>query len=142
MRLSYVLITLAGAASASVVPTDAAVPQYAPVPGNVNAADCARAKILAQSIGVNIQIQMQEQLRTTNLMSLMAGPVQPAQFQAAKASLLAVVNDGIALREANQLITPDQNQATEGIAIVSNCYSQYTTCERLTLGSDRLPTHS
>ena len=97
-----------------------AVPgQGAPLPSAADTPQCARAKILAQSIGVNILIQMQEQARTTQvMMTLMTNPVNPQQFEAAKANLLSVVNDGIGLREANQLITPPGNPATEGIAVV------------------------
>ncbi|KAH7350048.1 hypothetical protein B0T11DRAFT_343205 [Plectosphaerella cucumerina] len=95
--------------------------QGAPLPSAADTPQCASAKILAQSIGVNILIQMQEQIRTTQvMMTLMTNPVNPQQFEAAKANLLSAVNDGIGLREANQLITPAGNPATEGIAVVAN----------------------
>lgn len=105
---------------AAAAPGGAVPGQGAPLPTAADTPECARAKILAQSIGVNILIQMQEQARTTQvMMTLMTNPVNPQQFEVAKANLLSVVNDGIGLREANQLITPPGNQATEGIAIVS-----------------------
>lgn len=84
-------------------------------------ANCAQAMILAQGIAVNIADQQQE-LATANAMAtqLMAKTVDPNAWASSRTSLLQFVNNGIAIREANQLITPQQNKAAAGTAIVAN----------------------
>ncbi|KAI7775649.1 hypothetical protein LA080_006487 [Diaporthe eres] len=88
--------------------------------GTMNAL-CAQGTILAQGIALNIADQQQE-LTTANSLAtiLAANPVDTAAYGAARTDLLKFINDGIAIREMNQLITPQGNQATAGIATVAN----------------------
>ncbi|KAL1879882.1 hypothetical protein Daus18300_001721 [Diaporthe australafricana] len=88
--------------------------------GTMNAL-CAQGTILAQGIALNIADQQQE-LTTANTMAtlLAANPVDTAAYGAARTDLLKFINNGIAIREMNQLITPQENQATAGIATVAN----------------------
>lgn len=88
--------------------------------GTMNAL-CAQGTILAQGIALNIADQQQE-LTTANTMAtlLAANPVDTAAYGAARTDLLRFINNGIAIREMNQLITPQENQATPGIATVAN----------------------
>lgn len=88
--------------------------------GTMNAL-CAQGTILAQGIALNIADQQQE-LTTANSLAtiLAANPVDTAAYGAARTDLLKFINNGIAIREMNQLITPTENQATPGIAIVAN----------------------
>lgn len=88
--------------------------------GTMNAL-CAQGTILAQGIALNIADQQQE-LTTANSLAtiLAANPVDTAAYGAARTDLLKFINNGIAIREMNQLITPQENQATPGIATVAN----------------------
>lgn len=88
--------------------------------GTMNAL-CAQGTILAQGIALNIADQQQE-LTTANSLAtiLAANPVDTAAYGAARTDLLKFINNGIAIREMNQLITPQENQATAGIATVAN----------------------
>lgn len=88
--------------------------------GTMNAL-CAQGTILAQGIALNIADQQQE-LTTANSLAtiLAANPVDTAAYGAARTDLLKFINNGIAIREMNQLITPTENQATPGIATVAN----------------------
>lgn len=82
--------------------------------------ECAKAVILSQGIALNIEDQRQEQAALAQVnQTLQTSPVNMMEFQAAKSNLLSFVNNGIAIREMNQLITPAGNKATAGIAIVS-----------------------
>lgn len=89
------------------------------------AANCAQASILAQGIALNIADQQQE-LATANAMAtlLQAQPVDAQAWAQARTNLLQFVNNGIAIRESNQLITPAQNRATAGVATVANAQLQ------------------
>lgn len=82
---------------------------------------CAQASILAQGIMLNIADQQQE-LATANQMAtlLAANPVDAQAWGQARTALLQFVNNGIAIRQANQLITPAGNKATSGVAVVAN----------------------
>ncbi|KAH6689693.1 hypothetical protein F5X68DRAFT_230307 [Plectosphaerella plurivora] len=92
----------------------------APFPTPADTPECAMAKILAQSIEVNILIQMQEQIRTDDVfVALTQGGGNLRQFEIAKANLIDTVQSGIAVRETNQLIIPPGNPASEGIALVA-----------------------
>ena len=88
--------------------------------GTMNAL-CAQGTILAQGIALNIADQQQE-LTTANSLAtiLAANPVDTAAYGAARTDLLKFINNGIAIREMNQLITPTESQATAGIATVAN----------------------
>lgn len=81
---------------------------------------CAQAMILAQGIALNIADQQQE-LATANQLSavLQAQPVDAQAFATSRQALLQFVNNGIAIRQANQLITPAGNRATPGVATVA-----------------------
>ncbi len=88
------------------------------------ASDCSQATILAQGIALNIQDQRQEQAALAQVnKTLQAKPVNMTQFQTDKMNLLKFVNNGIAIRQMNQLITPAGNKATAGLAIVSQVES-------------------
>jgi hypothetical protein len=83
--------------------------------------DCAQASILAMGIALNIMDQMQEQASLAQVnTALAAKPVDAVAFTAAKEQLLVFINNGIAIRESNQFITPRGNPATAGLAIVSS----------------------
>ncbi|KAJ0161503.1 hypothetical protein CTA2_6105 [Colletotrichum tanaceti] len=94
-------------------------PAPTPVPGDTPA--CSEAKILAGGIALNILVQQQE-VNGLNavIQSLQAKPPNPQQFQTAKSNLLSFVSDGIQIRQANQLIAPSGNGATQGLAVVAN----------------------
>jgi hypothetical protein len=81
---------------------------------------CAQASILAQGISINI-VDQQNELNTVNNLAniLKTNPVNMQQFAAEKENLLAFINNGIAIRQMNQQITPRGNAATMGLAIVS-----------------------
>lgn len=82
---------------------------------------CAQAMILSQGIALNIADQQQELATANQLMTILsANPVDTAAYGAARTNLLKFVNNGIAIRQMNQLITPPQNKATAGVAIVAN----------------------
>lgn len=82
---------------------------------------CSQAMILAQGIALNIQDQQQELATANQLMTILtANPVDTAAYGAARTNLLRFVNNGIAIREMNQLITPPNNKATAGVAVVAN----------------------
>ncbi|WQF76576.1 hypothetical protein CDEST_01590 [Colletotrichum destructivum] len=109
--LSFVALAVAQAANP--------VPPPAPAAGDTPA--CAEAKILAAGIALNIQIQQQEVNGLNAVMqALQANPPNPQQFQTAKSNLLSFVSDGIQVRQANQLIAPSGNGATQGLAVVAN----------------------
>lgn len=120
-----------GAAPAAAPAPGAAMGQpaaaAAPAAGaNTNAAatanpGCAQSMILAQAIAVNIADQQQE-LATANQLSniLQTQPVDAQAFATQRQALVQFVNNGIAIRQANQLITPAGNQATPGVATVAN----------------------
>lgn len=107
----------------------------APVPTPADTPECAMAKILAQSIEVNILIQMQEKIRTDDVfVALTQRGGNLRQFEIAKANLIDTVQSGIAVRETNQLIIPPGNPASEGIALVSApCYPASVTIQMLTM---------
>lgn len=90
-----------------------------------NPATCAQASILAQGIALNIADQEQE-LSTANAMAtlLQAQPVDSAAWAVQRTNLLQFINNGIAIREMNQLITPAQSRATAGVAVVANAQLQ------------------
>ncbi|KAJ4422889.1 hypothetical protein N0V82_002415 [Gnomoniopsis sp. IMI 355080] len=96
--------------------------QAAPAPMD---ATCAQASILAQGIALNIADQEQE-LSTANAMAAMlqANPVDSAAWAQSRTNLLQFINNGIAIRESNQLITPAQSKATAGVATVANAQLQ------------------
>ncbi|ORY64819.1 uncharacterized protein BCR38DRAFT_342033 [Pseudomassariella vexata] len=82
---------------------------------------CEAALILANGININIMDQKQEQQALAAVdTALKQTPVDMNQFNAAKATLLTFVNNGIAIREMNQQITPLGNAATGGLAKVAN----------------------
>jgi hypothetical protein len=82
--------------------------------------NCLAATILAQGIALNIADQKNEQAALSTVKTLLtATPVDSVAFASAKANLLNFVNNGIAIRQMNQLITPPGNGAILGIAIVS-----------------------
>lgn len=93
----------------------------APQPAAQTDPRCAQAAILAQGIMLNIADQQQE-LSTANQMAqmLQGGQVNQQQWAASRDDLLRFVNNGIAIREMNQLITPAGNTATAGVAKVAN----------------------
>lgn len=86
---------------------------------------CAQGMILAQGIALNIADQQQE-LATANAMSalLQTQPVNSVAWAQSRTNLLQFINNGIAIREMNQLITPAQNSATAGVAVVANAQLQ------------------
>lgn len=88
--------------------------------GGASAAQlCDEGNILAQSIAVNIADQKMEAAALATVKTLLAAnPVDMVAFTAAKSNLVSFVNKGIAIRQTNQLITPVNNMATEGLAIV------------------------
>lgn len=101
-----------------------------PAPTPADTPECAMAKILAQGIELNIMIQMQEQVRTDDVFFALTSPgSNQRQFEIAKANLIDTINSGIAVREANQVIVPRGNPASQGIAMVSTC----TPCHPATL---------
>jgi len=82
--------------------------------------NCLAATILAQGIALNIADQKNEQAALSTVKTLLtATPVDSVAFASAKANLLNFVNNGIAIRQMNQLITPPGNGAILGIAIVA-----------------------
>ncbi|KAL0932195.1 uncharacterized protein CTRU02_213148 [Colletotrichum truncatum] len=96
-------------------------PQPPPAPAQGDTPACAEAKILAGGIALNIQVQQQEQAGLAAVsQALQANPVNMQQFQVAKSNLLSFVSDGIQVRQANQLIAPSGNAATQGLAVVAN----------------------
>ncbi|OHE92498.1 hypothetical protein CORC01_12216 [Colletotrichum orchidophilum] len=98
-----------------------AAPAPAPAPAAGDTPACAEAKILAGGIALNIEVQQQEVNGANAVMqALQANPPNPQQFQTAKSNLLSFVSDGIQLRQANQLIAPSGNMATQGLAVVAN----------------------
>lgn len=109
--------------------------------GTMNAL-CAQGTILAQGIALNIADQQQE-LTTANSLAtiLAANPVDTAAYGAARTDLLKFINNGIAIREMNQLITPQENQATPGIATVANAQlTELGLANNLTVqGGDNVP---
>ncbi|WYZ40886.1 hypothetical protein EsH8_IV_001227 [Colletotrichum jinshuiense] len=111
-------IFLSLAALATCQSTDPA-PVPPPVAGDTPA--CAEAKILAGGIALNIRVQQQEVSGLAAVsQALQANPPNPQQFQTAKSNLLSFVSDGIQVRQANQLIAPNGNGATQGLAVVAN----------------------
>lgn len=123
--LSALCLGLATTAAAQMAPSPDAANPAAAAGGNeaaVTAApNCAQAMILAQGIALNIMDQQQELATANQLMTILsANPVDTAAYGAARTNLLKFVNNGIAIREMNQLITPPQNQATQGVAVVAN----------------------
>lgn len=125
-----------GLAQAQIIPRDdAAAPapasgaslnprQMAPMPASTDVT-CAQAAILAQGIALNIADQQQE-LATANQMAqlLAQQPVNTQAWATSRQTLLQFVNNGIAIREMNQLITPAGNRATAGVATVANAQLQ------------------
>lgn len=109
--------------------------------GTMNAL-CAQGTILAQGIALNIADQQQE-LTTANSLAtiLAANPVDTAAYTSARTDLLKFINNGIAIREMNQLITPSENQATAGIATVANAQlTELGLANNLTAqGGDNVP---
>ncbi|PQE23368.1 ATP binding protein [Rutstroemia sp. NJR-2017a WRK4] len=81
----------------------------------------AAVAALASGISANIADQRNEQAAVTSIGNILAAPpVDPANFDTAKASLLDFVNKGIAIREENQKIAPAGNAAIPGLATVAN----------------------
>lgn len=112
-------ITLLAALAAITSPLVQAVP----MPQAVAAAqqNCAAAQILAQGIAENIEDQKNEQKALAQVVQVLQQvPVDANAFAAAKANLLTFVNNGIAIRQANQAIAPLGNKAEGGLAIVSS----------------------
>lgn len=82
---------------------------------------CAQAMILAQGIALNIQDQQQELATANQLMSILSTqPVNTQAYTTSRTALLQFVNNGIAIRQSNQLITPAGNKAQAGVATVAN----------------------
>lgn len=95
-----------------------------PMPASTDVT-CAQAAILAQGIVVNIADQQQELATATQMAQLLAQtPVNSAAWATARQSLLQFINNGIAIREMNQLIMPMGNRATAGVATVANAQLQ------------------
>lgn len=118
-------LCLGTTASAQIAPSPDAANPAAAAGGNVAAATaeptCSQAMILAQGIALNIMDQQQELATANQLMTILsANPVDTAAYGAARTNLLKFVNNGIAIREMNQLITPANNKATAGVATVAN----------------------
>lgn len=112
----FVTLLAALAAIASPLVQAVPVPQALAAPQQ----NCAAALILAQGISENIEDQKGEQAALAQVVDVLnKDPVDANAFATAKATLLTFVNNGIAIRQANQLITPLGNKATEGLAIVS-----------------------
>lgn len=106
---------------AALVAAQGAAPAPPPAPAQGDSPACAEAKILAGGIALNIQIQQQEQNGLAAVsQALQTNPVNMQQFQVAKSNLLSFVSDGIQVRQANQLIAPSGNGATQGLAVVSH----------------------
>lgn len=119
MKAYAVVLSLATLAVAQMNGGAAPVPPPAPAAGDTPA--CAEAKILAGGIALNIEVQQQEVNGVNAVMqALQANPPNPQQFQTAKSNLLSFVSDGIQVRQANQLIAPSGNMATQGLAVVSD----------------------
>ncbi|KAF4783087.1 hypothetical protein CPAR01_03404 [Colletotrichum paranaense] len=119
MKAYAVVLSLATLAVAQMNGGAAPVPPPAPAAGDTPA--CAEAKILAGGIALNIEVQQQEVNGVNAVMqALQANPPNPQQFQTAKSNLLSFVSDGIQVRQANQLIAPSGNMATQGLAVVAN----------------------
>lgn len=119
MKAYAVVLSLATLAVAQMNGGAAPVPAPAPAAGDTPA--CAEAKILAGGIALNIEVQQQEVNGVNAVMqALQANPPNPQQFQTAKSNLLSFVSDGIQVRQANQLIAPSGNMATQGLAVVSD----------------------
>lgn len=82
---------------------------------------CSQAMILAQGIALNIADQQQELATANQLMTILsANPVDTTAYGAARINLLRFVNNGIAIRQMNQLIAPQNSKATIGVAVVAN----------------------
>lgn len=135
----------AAAAEAGAAPAAAPMSAAAPVSAAAAAtADptCAQAMILAQGIALNIADQQQE-LATANQLSniLQTQPVDAQAFATSRQSLLQFVNNGIAIRQSNQLITPAGNRATPGVATVANAQLMelQITGSLTATGSDDVP---
>lgn len=131
--LNILLALGLGGASAQMMMTGSAMPVSDPT--------CAQAMILAQGIALNIQDQQQELATANQLAMLLAAPqVDTQAYMAARTNLLRFVNNGIAIRQMNQLITPAENKATEGVAIVANAQlTELGLSTNLTMtGSDNL----
>ena len=112
-------ITLLAALAATTSPWVQAVPM--PQAVAIPQQDCAAAQILAQGIAKNIEDQKNEKLALAQVSNvLQQAPVDANAFAAAKANLLTFVNNGIAIRQANQAIAPLGNKAEAGLAIVSS----------------------
>lgn len=109
-----------GAEGAASAPAPAAAPVSAAAAATADPT-CAQAMILAQGIALNIADQQQE-LATANQLGaiLQAQPVDAQAFATSRQALLQFVNNGIAIRQSNQLITPAGNRATPGVATVAN----------------------
>jgi hypothetical protein len=81
---------------------------------------CARARLLAQGIEMNIKDQRQEQASLEKIVSILAQtPVDQNAFAEAKANLINFVQLGIAMRKMNQMIATADNPANPGLNIVS-----------------------
>lgn len=106
---------------------------------------CAQAVILAQAIALNVADQQQE-LATVNTMAalLQANPIDTAAWAQSRTALLQFVNNGIAIRQANQLITPAQNPSTAGVATVASAQlTELALATNLTMmGADNVPGNS
>lgn len=131
---SFVTLLAALAAITSPLIQAAPVAQAVADPQQAQQRDCAAALVLAQGIKENIEDQKNEKAALAQVdQVLQQTPVDANAFATAKANLLTFVNNGIAIREANQLITPLGNKATEGLAIVSSTRS----CCRSSEGNER-----
>lgn len=100
-----------------------ALPHYRRQSAMPSATDinCAQSAILSQAIALNIADQQQELAMANNMATILqATPVDTAAWQQSRTALLQFVNNGIAIREANQLITPSQNPSKSGVATVAN----------------------
>ncbi|KAF4928492.1 hypothetical protein CGCVW01_v001945 [Colletotrichum viniferum] len=128
MQLTKTLITLAmglTVASALVLPAADGLEARADKKGGNNKANnCANAKKLAAGIDDNIKIQKQEQSNVADIEKIVnSNNVDQKKFDAAKKTLLATIDDGIKIREANQKLA-DGNGAKDGLATVANAQAQ------------------
>ncbi|KAL0938678.1 uncharacterized protein CTRU02_205288 [Colletotrichum truncatum] len=84
---------------------------------------CANAKKLAAGIDKNIQIQKKEQSNVAAVKKIVnSNNINQGQFDQAKKTLLATVNDGIKVREANQKLAQG-NGASSGLNTVAKAQS-------------------
>lgn len=113
------------AATPSVAPPAAAAPMpqaAAPAQQDIT---CAQASILAQGIALNIADQQQELATANQMAAILQSPApDQAAWLAARTTLLQFINNGIAIREMNQLITPQGSPSQAGVAVVAGAQLQ------------------